>query len=142
MNKPNILVRIFSAIWSGADAVRKVLHLILLLIIFFAFIGVMSGGAPPSLPKNAALIVKPDGRLVEQLAGDPVDRAIGEARVLVVGMDGTVLLSGDGARSFRLRPQADRLGVAAALPAADRSVILVGEGGVRRLGLEQLESGR
>lgn len=79
MSKPNTLVRVFSAIWGGANAIRKVLHLVLLLVIFFAFIGVLSGGAPPSIPKKAALIIKPSGTLVEQLAGSPLDRAIDEA---------------------------------------------------------------
>lgn len=79
MSKPNIFVRVFSAIWSGADVVRKVLHLVLLLIVFMMFAGILSSGAPPSLPKKAALVIQPVGILVEQLAGDPIDRAFSEA---------------------------------------------------------------
>jgi protease-4 len=75
----NLIVRLISAIWSGADAVRKVLHLALLLMIFFIFVGALSGGAPRPLPAKAALVISPVGALVEQLEGDPVDRAVSEA---------------------------------------------------------------
>lgn len=75
----NAFVRFLSALWSGADAVRKVLHLVLLLFVFMVFVGVMSGGAPPSLPDTAALVIKPRGALVEQLEGDPFERAVSEA---------------------------------------------------------------
>jgi protease-4 len=75
----NLIVRLISAIWSGADAVRKVLHLALLLVIFIVFVGALSGGAPRPLPSKAALVISPAGALVEQMEGDPVDRAISEA---------------------------------------------------------------
>ncbi len=75
----NIVVRFFSAIWRGADAVRKVLHLLFLLILFVVFVGALSGGAPRSLPGKAALVIKPVGALVEQLEGDPFERAVAEA---------------------------------------------------------------
>ena len=78
MSSRNILVRFFSAIWAGVDGVRKLLHLVLLLFIFMLFIGVMSGEAPQVLPRNAALVIQPVGALVEQLAGDPYDRALAE----------------------------------------------------------------
>jgi len=75
--RKNLLVRLFSAIWSGVDGVRKILHLILLLVIFLTFAGAMSG-APPALPDSAALVIRPHGVLVEQLEGDPFDRALAE----------------------------------------------------------------
>jgi protease-4 len=75
--RKNLLVRLFSAFWSGVDGVRKILHLILLLVIFMVFIGAMSG-APPALPDSAALVIRPQGYLVEQLEGDPFDRALAE----------------------------------------------------------------
>jgi protease-4 len=78
MSSRNILVRLFSAIWGGLNGVRKLLHLLLLLFIFMLFFGVMSGEAPHVLPRNAALVIRPVGALVEQLAGDPYDRAIAE----------------------------------------------------------------
>jgi len=75
--RKNFLIRLFSAIWSGVDGVRKILHLILLLVVFLVFAGAMSG-APPALPDSAALVIRPQGFLVEQLEGDPFDRAIAE----------------------------------------------------------------
>ena len=74
-SRKNLLVRLFSAIWSGVDGVRKLLHLVLLLVVFLVFVGAMSG-APPALPDTAALVIRPQGVLVEQLEGDPFDRAI------------------------------------------------------------------
>ncbi|MBT8082107.1 MAG: signal peptide peptidase SppA [Gammaproteobacteria bacterium] len=78
MSSSNVFVRFFRAVWRGLNALRKFLHLILLLIIFMLFFGVMSGEAPPILPKSAALVVQPAGALVEQLSGDPYERAIAE----------------------------------------------------------------
>jgi protease-4 len=75
----NLLVRMVSSVWRGANAVRKVLHLVLLLIVFLVFFGAMSDTAPPSLPESAALVIRPVGTLVEELAGDPFDRALAEA---------------------------------------------------------------
>lgn len=70
---------IFSGIWRGLDGVRKVLHLLLLLVIFGVIIWAVSS-ATPSVPERAALVVKPEGRLVEQLSGDPVQRAVENAQ--------------------------------------------------------------
>ncbi len=77
MSKPNILIRLLSWVWHGLDGLRKVLHLILLLVLFLGFVGIMSGDAPV-LPSQAVLEIKPAGFLVEELEGDPFDRAIGE----------------------------------------------------------------
>lgn len=78
MNKKGSIGRIFSAIWSGADGVRKILHLVLLLFLFMVFFGALSSGVPPALPSKAALVIQPYGFLVEQFEGDPLDRAIAE----------------------------------------------------------------
>ena len=77
MEKRNIFIRLFSALWAGADGIRKVLHLVLLLFLFLLFVGAFSE-APPIMPKNAALYIQPYGSLVEQLEGDPYDRAMAE----------------------------------------------------------------
>ena len=73
----NSLARFFTAFWSGVDGLRKVLHLVLLLFLFVMFFGAMSG-VPVSIPDTAALVIQPNGFLVEQLEGDPFDRAIAE----------------------------------------------------------------
>ncbi len=77
MSKGNLFVRFGRAIWHGADAFRKVLHLLLLLFLCLVFFGALSG-APQLLPGKAALVIRPAGSLVEQLEGDPYDRAIAE----------------------------------------------------------------
>jgi len=77
MSNGNFATRLFTALWTGVDAVRKVLHLIILLIIFSVFVGALSSSAP-SVPASAALVIKPVGTIVDQLAGDPFDRAFNE----------------------------------------------------------------
>lgn len=77
MSNRNPLVRLFSAIWSGVDGVRKILHLLLLLFIFLLFVGAMQD-TPLVLPDRAALVIQPYGFLVEQIEGDPFDRALAE----------------------------------------------------------------
>lgn len=77
-NKPNILVRILRFLWTGVDGVRKILHLVLLIMIFSVLVNALSPDTP-RLPKKTALVVAPVGILTEQLAGTPLDRAIAEA---------------------------------------------------------------
>jgi protease IV len=69
----------FSGLWRGLDALRKVLHLIVLLVIVAIVVGALRG-AVPRIPSRAALLVAPQGELVEQLSGNPVERALQEAR--------------------------------------------------------------
>ncbi len=75
--KPNIFIRILSFLWTGVNGLRKLLHLVLLLMIFSVVISVM-GSDVPTVPKKTALVVAPSGALTEQLAGTPFDGAIGE----------------------------------------------------------------
>src|SRR6516164_7834956 len=68
-----------SGLWRGLDALRKALHLILLLVIFGVLIGILRGSVP-RIPAKAALLVAPEGQLVEQLSGDPLERALQQTR--------------------------------------------------------------
>jgi protease-4 len=68
----------FGLIWRVLEGIRKVLHLALLLLIF-GFVLAALHTSIPIVPRSAALIIAPQGDLVEQLAGDPVRRALGEA---------------------------------------------------------------
>jgi protease-4 len=63
--------------WAGIDGIRKVLHLLVLLFIFSIFVSALSSSSPV-IPASAALVIKPAGSLVDQLAGDPFDRALAE----------------------------------------------------------------
>ena len=71
-------MKFFGLIWGILEGIRKVLHLILLLVIF-GFILAALHTSIPAVPKSAALIIAPEGELVEQLSNDPLRRAVGEA---------------------------------------------------------------
>ena len=65
-------------VWRMLEGVRKVLHLILLLVIFGFLLAALHTSVP-KVPKTAALVIAPEGELVEQLSSDPVRRAFGQA---------------------------------------------------------------
>src|SRR5262245_63036120 len=71
------IAKFFGMLWRGLDGLRKVLHLIVLLALFLIVIAVLSPSIPV-VPQKAALVLAPQGALVEQLAGDPLDRMIAE----------------------------------------------------------------
>jgi protease-4 len=68
----------FILVWRILDGVRKVLQLALLLVIF-GFLLAALHTSNPVIPHSAALVIAPEGEIVEQLAIDPVRRAVGEA---------------------------------------------------------------
>jgi protease-4 len=65
-------------IWRALDGLRKVLHLILLLALFGLLVAA-SQTELPYIPHQAALVLSPEGRLVEELSGDPLERALARA---------------------------------------------------------------
>jgi protease-4 len=69
--------RLLQWIWSGLDGLRKLLHLVLLLLVFGSLWAIFSRPIP-LVPEKAALVIAPQGPLVEQLTGDPLERAIAE----------------------------------------------------------------
>jgi len=70
---------VFRAIWRPFDIVRRILHLILMLLVFiFIFAGFSGSGVKP-LVQPVALVLNPNGQLVEELSGDATDRAYAEA---------------------------------------------------------------
>jgi protease-4 len=77
MSGSNFLVRLISSIWRGLDGVRKILHLLFLVVLFVIFFGAIAN-TPPILPQQAALLIQPVGPLVDQLDGDAYDRALSE----------------------------------------------------------------
>ena len=64
-------------LWHALDGLRKVLHLVLLLIIFGALLAV-SHTTLPIIPRSAALELAPLGSIVEEESGDPLDRALND----------------------------------------------------------------
>jgi protease IV len=78
MNAGSALMAFFGLVWRILEGIRKVLHLILLLVIF-GFILAALHTSNPIVPHTAALVIAPEGELVEQLSSDPVRRAFGQA---------------------------------------------------------------
>ena len=75
----NILRSIVYGLWRGLDVLRRFLHLVVLLVVFGFVIGALRGSVPV-VPVKAALLVAPEGDIVEQSTGDPLERAVQEAR--------------------------------------------------------------
>ncbi|MEA3178126.1 MAG: protease [Gammaproteobacteria bacterium] len=74
-----IVRAILWGLWRGLDVLRKFLHLITLLVVFGFVFGALRVSLP-TVPSKAALLVAPEGQLVEQMSGDPLGRAFEEAR--------------------------------------------------------------
>lgn len=70
-----MLGRFFAGLWLGLDVLRKLLHLVLLLVLFGFVVGAL-GTSLPRIADNSALVIAPRGVIVEQLSGDPIDQAI------------------------------------------------------------------
>jgi protease-4 len=77
-NRP-LPLRIVAGIWRGLDRLRRFLHLILLLGLFLLLIA-GAIGERVYIPGAAALVIAPQGMLVDQLTGDALERAIAKAQ--------------------------------------------------------------
>jgi protease-4 len=73
------LGRILHGAWRGLDALRRFLHLLLLLALLGLVIGALRQ-ASPRVPVKAALVVRPAGDIVEQLSGEPLERALDQVQ--------------------------------------------------------------
>jgi protease-4 len=74
-----IVRAILWGLWRGLDVLRRFLHLVFLLVVFGFVFGALRVSLP-TVPSKAALLVSPEGEIVEQMSGDPLERAIQEAR--------------------------------------------------------------
>ena len=74
----------FRGVWRGLDVLRRLMHLLLLLLIFGFIIGALRGGVP-KIPASGALLIQPSGEIVEQRSGDPLTIAFNEARGAAAG---------------------------------------------------------
>lgn len=73
------LVALVKALWRALDFARRLtLNLVFLLIVILV-VAAISSSDKPLLPSGVALVVAPQGRLVEERSGDPVDRALGSS---------------------------------------------------------------
>lgn len=69
---------VLRGVWHALDGLRKVLHLLLLLFLFGALLAA-SRTSLPIVPRSAALVLAPEGFLVEEESGDPLERALARA---------------------------------------------------------------
>jgi len=79
MKSFSFLKQIVRGAWRVLDGVRKVLHLLILLVFVVLVFGSLAPDYP-FVPSAGALILAPDGELVDQLSGDVVERALAEIR--------------------------------------------------------------
>lgn len=79
MAKRNIVFRMFSGFWRLLDEARRFTVNIIFLFLVIVIVSALLKGDTPQFPASAALVINIEGDLVEQLAGDPLDRAIAEA---------------------------------------------------------------
>jgi len=73
----NLIKKLFRLLWTTADALRKIVHLVVMLLVLSILISVFSASAP-SVPASAALVIRPAGLIVDQMSGDPYSRAFAE----------------------------------------------------------------
>jgi len=70
--------RAFSGLWRGIDQTRRFTVNVLFVILVVLLLGWLLSDGGPDIPDQAALVLAPDGDIVEQLDGDPIDRALEE----------------------------------------------------------------
>ncbi len=106
MSYVNALKRFFRGLWRGLDGLRRILHLILLLVVFVLVLGVLLP-EPPHVPRAAALMIAPQGALVDELSGDPLQRALARAQ----GLSFSETLLSDLIEAIRAARDDDRIRV-------------------------------
>ena len=98
---------VLGSLFRGLDLARRlILNLIFLLLLVLA-LAWSSGDGSPSVPETAALVVAPNGLIVEQLAGDAVDRAVDK----LTGEERPETLMGDLVRVIRAAKDDERIKV-------------------------------
>lgn len=73
--KRNIVSRALGATWRGIEIASRLI-LVLVAVALLVGLFLLTRDDTPEVPEKAALVIAPRGMLVEQLAGDPTDRAI------------------------------------------------------------------
>ena len=84
MNVRRLIKSLLIGMWRTADGLRKFLHLIFLVF----FMAILVAGVThdrQALPERAALLIDPQGDLVEQLSGGPLERGLAAAQGVDLG---------------------------------------------------------
>lgn len=77
MKKQSLIMRLLRGTWRALDGFRRVLHLVILLSLFLLVVAGLSS-EQVYVPASAALVIAPSGIIVDELSGDPLDRALNE----------------------------------------------------------------
>lgn len=72
-------MRLIRLIWNVLNNLRRLVQLIILFVIVAVVVAALSEEGV-SVPDSVALVIAPSGALVEQLEGDPFDRAMAEVQ--------------------------------------------------------------
>lgn len=76
----SVIARFFIGIWNFIDGTRRlVLNLIFLLIVFFVLAVFVKSGESLILQPKTALVLNPQGDIVEEFSGSPLDQVIRQA---------------------------------------------------------------
>ena len=84
MSERNMFVRILKSVLRWGDRFRRLLHLFFMLLLLAVFVSLVSP-TQPVVPAATALILEPQGVLVDELSGDPLQRALALAQGLNFG---------------------------------------------------------
>lgn len=74
--KKGCIGRVWGGFWGAVDASRRItLNLLFLFLVVLLLVAIFSGSGI-HVAKNSALVLEPKGVLVDQLSGDPFERAL------------------------------------------------------------------
>jgi len=78
--RTNLLSRLLKGMWGAIDATRKVAVNLLFLVIVVVLLMVVFSSDEPDIADTTALVVAPQGQLVEQLSAKSIEQIVDEAR--------------------------------------------------------------
>lgn len=78
--RTNLLKRILKGAWGTIDAIRKVTINLFFLAIAIVLLAMILSSNDPTIAEKTALVIKPQGRLVEQLTSKSFEQILDEAR--------------------------------------------------------------
>ena len=79
-SEPSFPIRVLRSVWRVIDGARKVvLNLVFLLILYFVVLAFVDSGEPLLLQPRTALVLRPEGDVVEQYSGTAFDQVLQQA---------------------------------------------------------------
>jgi len=76
----SVIARFFGAVWRLVDGTRKlVLNLVFLLILYLVVLALIDSGETLIIQPDTALVLRPQGDVVEEYSGTPLDHALEQA---------------------------------------------------------------